>query len=45
MTHSGHLSRLLIDEDLAGQVLEAWESREADYETTCVPWMLVSMKI
>ena len=35
---------LLVDEELADQVWEAWDTREADDETTCVSWMLVAMK-
>ncbi len=33
---------LLVDEELADQVWEAWHSGEADEETACIAWMLIA---
>ena len=31
-----------FDEELADQVWEAWDSGEAEDETTCIAWMLIA---
>ncbi len=38
-----YIEALLVDEELADQVWEAWHSREADEETVCIAWMLIAM--
>jgi len=38
-----YISALLVDEDLADQVWEAWDKGEADEETACIAWMLIAM--
>ncbi len=47
--HSGgllteiYIEALLVDEDLADQVWEAWDEDEADDQTACIVWMLIAM--
>ena len=37
-----YIEVLLVDEELADQVWEAWHSGEADEETACIAWMLIA---
>ena len=37
------IDALLVDEELADQVWEAWDSDEADEETACIAGMLIAM--
>ncbi len=37
-----YIETLLVDEELADQVWEAWHSGEADEETACIAWMLIA---
>ena len=32
---------LLVDEELAEQVWEAWDAGEIDHQTACMAWMLI----
>ena len=36
-----YIEALLIDEELADQVCEAWIAGEADDQTACIAWMLI----
>ena len=36
-----YIEALLVDEELADQVWEAWDEGEADDETACIAWMLI----
>ncbi len=38
-----YIEALLVDEDLADQVWEAWRTGEADDETACIAWILIAM--
>ena len=38
-----YIEALLVDENLADQVWEAWDSGEADDKTACIAWMLIAM--
>jgi len=40
-----HIGVLLVDEELADQVWEAWDKAKIDNETASILWMLVAMKI
>ncbi len=37
-----YIEALLVDEDLADQVWEAWNAGEATDETACIAWMLIA---
>ncbi len=37
-----YIEALLVDEDLADQVWEAWDAGEADNETACIAWILIA---
>ncbi len=37
-----YIEALFVDEELADQVWEAWDSGEADDETACIAWMLIA---
>ena len=37
-----YIEALLVDEDLADQVWEAWDAGQADDETACIGWMLIA---
>ena len=37
-----HIEALLVDEDLADQVWEAWDAGEIDDRTATLSWWLVS---
>ncbi len=37
-----YIQALLVDEELADQVGEAWHSGEADEETACIAWMWIA---
>ena len=37
-----YIETLLVDEELADQVWEAWDVGEADDETACIAWMLIA---
>ena len=34
---------LLVDEELADQVWDAWDAGDADDEIVCIAWMLITM--
>ncbi len=36
-----YIEALLIDEDLADQVWEAWDAGKVGNETACIAWMLI----
>ena len=36
-----YIEALVVDEELADQVWEAWDAGEIDDETTCLAWMLI----
>ncbi len=38
-----YIEALLVDEDLADQVWDAWNSGEADDETAFIAWMLIAI--
>ena len=38
-----YIEALLVDEELADQVWEAWDVAEIDDETACLAWMLIAM--
>ncbi len=38
-----YVEALLVDEELADQVWEAWDVGETDDETACIAWMLIAM--
>ncbi len=38
-----YIKAVLVAEELADQVWEAWDAGEADDETTCIAWMLIAM--
>ena len=37
-----YVEALLVDEDLADQVWEAWDAGELDDESACIAWMLIA---
>ncbi len=37
-----YIEALLVDEELADQVWEAWDAADLDDETACIAWMLIS---
>ncbi len=37
-----YIEALLVDEELAGQVWDAWNAGEADDETVCIAWLLIA---
>ena len=37
-----YIEALLIDEELADMVWEAWDEGEADDATICIAWMLIA---
>ncbi len=39
-----YIEALLVNEELADQVWEAWDKGEIDYFTTYFAWMLISVK-
>ncbi len=38
-----YIEALLVDEELADQVWEAWSKGEVDHQTACMAWMLIVM--
>ncbi len=38
-----YIEALLIDEELADQVWEAWDKGEIDDARVCIAWMLIAM--
>ena len=40
LTHL-YVEALLVDEDLADHVWEAWNANETDDQTACIAWMLI----
>ena len=38
-----YVSALLVDEDLADQVWEAWDADETDDQTPFLAWILIAM--
>ncbi len=36
-----YIEALLVDEELADQVWEAWDADETDDETACIGWVLI----
>ena len=38
-----YIEALLVDEDLADEVWEAWDAGEISDKTTCIGWMLIAM--
>jgi len=38
-----YIEALLVDEELADQVWEAWHAGEADDVAACIAWMLIAM--
>ena len=36
------IEALLVDEELADQVWEAWDNGEIDHGTVCIAWMLIA---
>ncbi len=37
-----YIQALLVDEELADQVWDAWDAGKADDETACIAWMLLA---
>ncbi len=37
-----YIEALLVDEELADEVWEAWDKGEIDDQTACIAWMLVA---
>jgi len=37
-----YIEALLVDEELADQVWEAWDADETNDETVCIAWMLLA---
>ncbi len=37
-----YIEALLVDEDLADQVWEAWDNGEIDDQTACIAWVLIA---
>ena len=42
LTHL-YIQALLVDEELADQVWEAWDKGEIDYTVVFLAWMLIAM--
>ena len=40
-----YIDALLVDEELADQVWEAWDASEAIDQTACIGWMLIASAI
>ncbi len=38
-----YIEALLVDEDLADQVWEAWDTGKFDDQIACIAWMLIAM--
>ena len=38
-----YVEALLVDEDLAGQVCEAWDANKIDDESACIAWVVIAM--
>ncbi len=38
-----YIEALLVDEELADQVWEAWDADETDDQIACIAWMLIAM--
>ncbi len=38
-----YIEALLVDEELADQVWEAWYLGEADDESACIAWLLIAI--
>ncbi len=38
-----YIEALLVDEELADQVWEAWYIGETNSQTACIAWMLIAM--
>ncbi len=36
-----YIEALLVDEELADQVWEAWDKREIDDQIACIAWVLI----
>ncbi len=36
-----YIEALLVDEELADQVWDAWDKREFDDQVACIAWMLI----
>jgi len=43
MLTEAYISALLVDEELADQVWEAWDVGETDDETACIAWVVIAM--
>jgi len=39
-----YIEALLINEELADEVWEAWDKGEIDDQTVCIAWMLIARK-
>ncbi len=39
-----YIEALLVDEDLADQVWEAWDKGEIDDAIACIAWMMIARK-
>ncbi len=37
-----YIEALLVNEELADQVWEAWDADETDDQTACIAWMLIA---
>ncbi len=37
-----YIEALLVDEELADQVWEAWDAGETDDQTACIAWMVIA---
>ncbi len=40
-----YIEALMVDEELADQVWEAWDADEADNQAACIAWMLIASAI
>ncbi len=38
-----YIEALLVNEELADQVWEAWDAGEIEDEAVCIAWMLIAM--
>ena len=39
-----YIEALIVDEELADQVYEAWEKGEIDDQTVCIAWVLIAVR-
>ena len=40
-----YVEALLVDENLADQVWEAWDANEIDYQSALLAWLLIAQRL